>query len=211
VISARDLPGQAAAHINTRHRDVKQMQLLERYYRPLAAVIVVALVSGAIILFSRQAEQPPVQITQVPTPEATPQLEMKVYVSGEVQKPGVYSVAVGSRIQDAIQAAGGILPGADVESINLAKRLSDEDHVHVPAEGESPALISGDAGSPLINLNEAAESELETLPGIGPVLAEAIVRYRSTNGAFKSIDDLSSVPGIGPKLIERIKDLVTIQ
>ena len=118
------------------------------------------------------------------------------------------------RVIDAIAAAGGNGPNADLSGINLSKRLQDEARYHVPAIGESasgfhsPAAAGQSRG--LIDLNTATSGELETLPGIGPSLAGAIIAFREDNGPFIAVDDLDNVPGIGPKTLGLIRPLVRV-
>jgi competence protein ComEA len=168
--------------------------------------------------------------TLVPTPTEAP---MVVYISGAVNRPGVYSLPPGARIADAVQAAGGTLPVADLDAVNLAARLADEDHIIIPRKGEAPpapvqsnprqsgvrsgpnptpapasAPTSASRGSK-INVNTATAAELEALPGIGPALAARIVAYRQANGPFHSVEELRRVQGIGEAILARIRDLVT--
>ena len=130
------------------------------------------------------------------------------YVSGAVASPGVLTLPAYSRVIDAITAAGGALPEADLESINLARILVDGEQIRVGVSGESPPPSSpeGDtAAGACVRLNTATETELQTLPGIGPALAKRIVTYRSTHPRLTSVDELDDVPGIGPSLIEKIR------
>ena len=137
--------------------------------------------------------------------------KLSVYMSGAVAQPGVYEVAAGSRVIDAVDAAGGLAQGARPETVNLARRLQDGEHVHIPGEGDptnapDQAQAGGEGASQLVNINTAGESELEALPGIGPATARKIVAEREANGAFSSVDDLSRVSGIGAKKIEGLRD-----
>ena len=113
-----------------------------------------------------------------------------------------------SRLLDAITAAGGALPEADLESINLARILVDGEQIRVGVAGESPPPSSPEGNTSAgacVRLNTATETELQTLPGIGPALAKRIVTYRSTHPRLTSVDELDDVPGIGPSLIEKIR------
>ncbi|MGO1591621.1 MAG: helix-hairpin-helix domain-containing protein [Ancrocorticia sp.] len=144
--------------------------------------------------------------------------EIVVYVSGHVKEPGVYTLASSSRVNDAVDAAGGLTKEADSASINLASPLEDGLHVHVPAPGEQPDSGGGlggagetdSAGSGLININSAGVEELQQLPGIGPKLAQAVVEWRDANGSFSSVDDLLDVSGIGNGKLEQLRDFATI-
>lgn len=179
----------------------------------LAFVIVAAaLVGGAILLLSNRP--PTVQITlntPEPTHTAQPTLTpgpITVYVTGAVNQPDqLITLPPGSRVQDAIDAAGGVTGAADMERVNLADRLRDGDQVHVFAVGQGTELATPSAGQ-AVYINSATLEELDTLPGVGPALAEAILAYREANGSFRSLDDLDAVEGIGPALLEDWQDLV---
>lgn len=157
------------------------------------------------------AEAPP---SASPSPSPAPVL---VHVAGWVRRPGVYELEQGDRVVDAIRAAGGARKGANLDALNLAAPLADGAQVLVPREvaagapGSAPAT-GGAAGGPggLVNVNTATEAELETLPGIGPVLAAAIVAYRTEHGPFTSVEQLEEVSGIGPATLAEIRDLVTV-
>ncbi len=159
------------------------------------------------------AESP--QQTETPENKVTEtQLPLMIDVKGQVAKPGVYELPAGSRMQDAIQAAGGFTAEADSRAINLALIVVDETSLYVPATGEeivvttTPQTATGDAGG-LININQATETELMELPGIGPSKAAAILAYRNEVGRFKAPEELTEVTGIGDKTFEQLKDLIT--
>jgi competence protein ComEA len=139
-----------------------------------------------------------------------------IHVTGAVPRPGVYALPRGARVQDAISAAGGFLAEADKSFINLARALEDGEKLDIPyIEGASPIIATpGEeivaATTELIDINTAAQFELETLPGIGPTIAARIIQYREENGPFLSIEDIVNVPGIGPVLFERIRDFITV-
>lgn len=144
-----------------------------------------------------------------------------IYVAGSVVNPGVYNLAEGSRVYEAIEMAGGAAPGADLASINLAKPLTDAEMVYVPAEGETSSAsyaagaatasaAGGTQGSGSVNINTAGVEELKTLNGIGDSLAQAIVDDRERNGPFTSVDDLVRVSGIGAKTLARFADKVCV-
>ncbi|MDE4083751.1 helix-hairpin-helix domain-containing protein [Planococcus maritimus] len=148
--------------------------------------------------------------------DATPPTSVMIDVKGAVQQEGLYELPAGSRINDAIEAAGGFLPEADSRSINLAVIVLDESSVYVPKQGEenlapTAAAPVGSAEPGLINVNSATEDELTELPGIGPAKAAAIVAHRTDNGPFKSIEQLMDVTGIGEKSFEQLKELVRIR
>lgn len=158
----------------------------------------------------------PVKKTRVSQP-AKPK-NIMVDVKGEVKAPGVYQMKESDRVQDAIRQAGGFLKDANRLQINLAKRLQDEMVIYVPKKGEKvqqqiPSVTSGtdtaSNGSGKVNVNTANETQLETLPGIGPVTAKAILHYREQHGPFKNSKDLENVPGIGQKSVQDIKAQIT--
>jgi competence protein ComEA len=132
-----------------------------------------------------------------------------LHVVGAVASPGVVEVPLGARAGDAIAAAGGALPEAELSSINLARTVQDGEQIRVAHAGEAGAAVSG-AGSGLVSINEADAAALESLPGIGPVLAERIVKDRESNGPFASVDDLDRVSGVGAAVLERVRDHVTV-
>ena len=151
-----------------------------------------------------------------------------VHAAGQVTAPGVYSVPAGSRVADLITAAGGLLPEADVDRLNLAAKVVDGTRVYIPRRGETPPAESsaGDAGEATavagsaatgggapggpVDLNTATAAQLDTLPGVGPATANAIITYRTRNGRFKSVTELLEVPGIGPAKLEAIRPLVMV-
>ena len=128
-----------------------------------------------------------------------------VDIKGDVQTPGLVTLPAGARVADAIAAAGGVTANADVSGINLAERLSDGQMVFI-GNAQSMQLSS----DPRINLNLATETELDSLPGVGPVMAGRIIAWRESNQRFHSIEELQEVPGIGPKVFANLKPLVRI-
>lgn len=164
--------------------------------------LVLGLLVGAILWL---AASPPrgEPVTLLPTATLP---DLVVYVSGAVMQPGVYAVPQGSRVQAAIEAAGGFAPGAETSAINLAAPLEDGQQLHVPGVALPTSVIM--IGR--VNINTATVSELDALPGIGPTAAQAIVNYRLEHGPFKSIEDIQKVPGIGPATFEKIRDYITV-
>lgn len=154
----------------------------------------------------------------------TPQESLMVHVDGAVASPGVYTLPPESRVNDAVQAAGGALPDAETGAVNLADKLSDGVKIYLPVPGEAlPQGSSGltaDAATPgaeqpsaagsRVNINTATAEELQTLPKVGPVLASSIITWREEHGGFKSIEELDQVSGIGPATMENLRDLVTL-
>jgi competence protein ComEA len=138
-----------------------------------------------------------------------------VDVAGWVRRPGVYEFSAGDRVIDAVNRAGGPRKGADLTSLNLAAPLADGTQIVVPKPGIPGGAGSSDggtssAGTTLVNINAASETELETLPGVGPVTAAAIIDYRTQNGPFSAVDDLIDVSGIGPSTLEEIRPFATV-
>jgi competence protein ComEA len=153
-----------------------------------------------------------------PAPAAAARLV--VYVVGAVRRPGVYRLAEGARVEDAVARAGGTTRRADLIGVNLAAPLVDGEQVLVPAR--LPAAVAAAEGTPgsagsvagssspaaPVQLSVATAEQLDTLPGIGPVTAQKIIDYRAAHGAFRSVDDLDEVPGIGPARVEQLRGLV---
>lgn len=131
--------------------------------------------------------------------------QIVVDIKGDVLSPGLVTLPAGARVADAIASAGGVTPSADVTGINLAERLSDGQMIFI-GNAQSMELSS----DPRINLNLASESDLDSLPGVGPVMAGRIIAWRESNQRFHSIEELQEVPGIGPKVFANIKPLVRI-
>jgi len=185
---------------------------------------VLSLVVGGVVAYFIPHPQPSAPIvvltpppTSTPSPTPTP-APIRVYVSGAVRQPAVYHLSPGSIVQDALDAAGGPAVDADLDRINLALELQDQQQVYVPRLGEANPLplVSGGEGDDggavgaLININTAAAAELETLPRIGPTMAQRIVEYRQTNGPFETIEDIQNVSGIGPATFEELRELITV-
>ncbi|WP_136193154.1 MULTISPECIES: ComEA family DNA-binding protein [Actinomyces] len=162
-------------------------------------------------------------------PPTDPGGELVVHVAGAVTSPGVVVLPAGARVVDAISAAGGALPDADTDQLNLARILTDGEQVRVPHQGEDASAWNTGAGSGAdavadgadgsgqstvgagrININTAGAAELENLPGIGPALAQRIIDYRNEHGPFTSVDDLTGVSGIGAAKLEELRDRATV-
>jgi competence protein ComEA len=204
---------------------VRLARLLE--FRPrevIALALVGALVlAGAVVAFARarpKGEVPPPAPVAAPSPvpTASPATRLFVHVAGAVRSPGVYEFATGARVIDAVRAAGGAGPGADLNAVNLARPVADGERVYIPRRGEAPPPETGAGGSDAtapsaqakVNLNTATEAQLEDLPGIGPVLAQRIIEYRTQHGPFRSVRDLLKVEGIGEKKFATIEPHVTV-
>jgi competence protein ComEA len=132
-----------------------------------------------------------------------------VHVAGSVRAPGIYQLDSGTRVYDAVLAAGGFTEKANQSSVNMARALTDGEQLVVSSES-SGTSFQGATSSSLISLNQASASQLEYLPGVGPALAGRIIDWRSANGGFKTKEDLLNVAGIGDKLFASFKDLVTL-
>ena len=136
---------------------------------------------------------------------------LTVHVSGSVVLPGLVTLVDGARVADAIAAAGGASPEADLAGINLAELIADGTRLHVPRFGESaiePSSVTQTDG--LVSLNRATAAELQELPGVGPVLAQRIIDHRERNGGFTVIEDLLDVPGIGERVLAGMRDLLVV-
>ena len=210
--------------------------------RVLFTGAVVALAgAAAVIRSSHTQQQPAVQIrsaAQPAAPSAAPPRRV-VYVAGAVVRPGVYELVPGARVEAALRAAGGALPGADLEAVNLARPVEDGEEIAVPRPGElarasSAGAEPGESGgrrkrrhrhraggergaarrqekeppAEPVDVNAASAEELETLPGIGPSLAERIVTFRETNGPFGSTGDLLDVNGMNDRRLEEIAPFI---
>ena len=206
----------------------------------LGALVVIIVIAG-VALISRGGGNTPVRII-LPTPQdsaggnapagtKSPQTteaepDLQVYVSGAVRRPGVYTLKPGDRLIDAVEAAGGETPEADLEAVNLALRVQDETQykiprigdtpdpesnvVSTPAASQNPLSDKGQSSGGLIDLNTASAELLESLPGIGPVRAGDIVADRELNGPFLTIEQITRVQGIGPAIFDDIRELVTV-
>jgi competence protein ComEA len=180
----------------------------------LKIVIAVVLLTAGLVWLNRPT---PVSVPEVASPGIPISTNLNspvpvqgidqivVDVKGDVLTPGLVTLPAGARVADAIAAAGGISPKANVTSLNLAERLSDGQMVIIGNSQSQPA-----SSDPRINLNLATESELDSLPGVGPVMAGRIIAWRETNHKFHSIEELQEVPGIGPKVFANLKSLVRI-
>ncbi len=177
-------------------------------------ITIIAFILGALIGFYSG---------KLGTKETLPLDETKekiyVQINGEIKYPGVYEMENGDRVFQLVEKAGGLTENADINSINLSKKLIDGEKVIIFAkkitnENNTTISQSGTTStqqkSNLININTASKSELESLPGIGPTLAQRIIDYRETNGYFQTIEDIKKVSGIGDKKFEAIKNLITV-
>ena len=195
------------------------MDLLQRFRVPIMIVLTIT-VGIAIYLVLRPAPVPPaITVTLRPSPTVAPaptvRTTIRVYVSGAVLHPDVYSLPVDSIVRDAMIAAGGPASDADLDRINLAAPLGDGMQVHFPRQGAPAAAPDGPVTGTLpssapIDINTATLEQLDSLPGIGPVIAQRIIDYRMANGPFTSIEQIKEVRGIGDALFENIKDRIMV-
>jgi competence protein ComEA len=170
---------------------------------------------GILFLASRPPRGSAIRLLPPPTPRL-----WVIQISGAVVHPGVYELPSGSRVQDAVEAAGGLTSDASMTGVNLAAPLGDGKYVVIPAitptpvpSTSQPAAQGENPPSPsvgLININTATLEEFDRLPDIGPVMAQRIIDYRTTSGLFTTIEDIMNVPGIGTLTFEKIKSLITI-
>ena len=182
-------------------------------------VAAIAAAAGGVVLFLRDGgDGEPVRIVPPPpasSVESRAELESKAYVTGAVRQPGLYTIKEGDRLADLIDLAGGITEDADMQAVNLAVRVNDQDHWTVPTVGE-PTVVPSDAvsiepTSGKIDINTADAKLLETLPGIGESRAQAIISHRDEHGPFKRVDDIVAVPGIGSSTLEGLRELVEVR
>jgi competence protein ComEA len=205
-----------------------------RGVRALAVVAVLVVAVAAVLAWrARPASEPlpmplPMPVPAPASPLAGPQpapgapatagAELVVSVSGRVRRPGLVRLPPGARVADAIEAAGGLQPGADVAFLNLARRIVDGELILVGVTappGADPAPAPGGPAGPTgpaapVNLNTATLAQLDALPGVGPVLAQRIIDHRERHGAFRAVGDLRQVDGIGEARYEQLKELVTV-
>lgn len=171
-----------------------------------------AIAIGAIFIFASQPHGEAIQLSAPPTPAP-----IKIYITGAVSKPGVYSVDLDSRVEDVIKLADGLLDTADKDTINLASTVKDGEKILIPYKNNSipqRATIGIEEPSPAIrsafpiDINSATQDELSLLPAIGDTKAAAIISYREKQGFFSKIEDIKKVPGIGSGIYSQIKDLI---
>ncbi|MCE5286914.1 MAG: helix-hairpin-helix domain-containing protein [Pelosinus sp.] len=176
-------------------------------------VVAVIITIGSFYVYGEKTAVPDsVTVNKAPIEEPVPprQTEDVVYVSGAVVKPGVVKLPIGSRVQDAVGAVGGITGDADTEKINLAGKVKDGAHVHVPSKFHNGQVVLSAERDGKININQADKDELDKLPGVGPAMAARIIEYREANGCFSAIEDLKKVKGMGEAKFKKLKDKITL-
>ncbi|HFR3339535.1 TPA: helix-hairpin-helix domain-containing protein [Streptococcus suis] len=213
------------------------IEMLKEYKWQIALPAVAGLLLTTFLIFSQPAKSDQTGLTDLPQTEQTSSSsdlveetsievseepsQLVVDVKGAVVKPGLYTLEADARVNDAVEAAGGLTSQADPKSINLAQKLSDEAVVYVASKDEnisvvastttSSAMSQEEKNTSLVNLNTATEADLQTISGIGAKRAADIIAYREANGGFKSVDDLNNVSGIGDKTMESIRPYVTVE
>ncbi|HEM5931368.1 TPA: helix-hairpin-helix domain-containing protein [Streptococcus suis] len=212
------------------------IEMLKEYKWQIALPAVAGLLLTTFLIFSQPAKSDQTGLTDLPQTEQTSSSsesveetsteaseepsQLVVDVKGSVVKPGLYTLAAGARVNDAVEAAGGLTSQADPKSINLAQKLSDEVVVYVASKDENISVVASTTASSAmsqegneskVNLNTATEADLQTISGIGAKRAADIIAYREANGGFKSVDDLNNVSGIGDKTMESIRPYVTVE
>ncbi|MDW8722896.1 helix-hairpin-helix domain-containing protein [Streptococcus suis] len=213
------------------------IEMLKEYKWQIALPAVAGLLMATFLIFSQPAKSDQTGLTDFPqteqasssqeqteetsTEESEELSQLTVDVKGAVEKPGLYTLEAGARVNDAVEAAGGLTSQADPKSINLAQKLSDEAVVYVASKDENISVVASTTASSamspeekstsLVNLNTATEADLQTISGIGAKRAADIIAYREVNGGFKSVNDLNNVSGIGDKTMESIRPYVTVE
>ena len=189
---------------------MRGVSMMPMYKKIFATFIVVVLLVFGGIAAGCWMQQDEKELDAADTP--TQQEEIVAYVTGAVEKPGLVKLPAGSRVSDAVNAAGGLLPTADSTSVNMAKKLEDGAQVNVRSQANTtPAATQAAKGNDgRININTADEKALDELPGVGPATAKRIIEYRESNGPFAAPEDLKKVRGIGDAKFEKMKDKVAI-
>ena len=228
-----DAPAPVAPPVPGRHASrrlsIGGLQLGPAHLAVVAVVAAAAVGLASWWVVRDQAEAVPVAVRPAPTPlaevppagveagaEAAPQettTELVVDVAGKVRRPGIAVLPSGSRVVDALEAAGGARRGVDLTSLNLARPVVDGEQILVgvpPVPGVAGSLGAPSTGESMVNLNTADQAALETLPGVGPVTADSIIAWRTDHGGFTSVDELLEVDGIGEATLEDLAPLVTL-
>ncbi|MHB0913091.1 MAG: helix-hairpin-helix domain-containing protein [Armatimonadota bacterium] len=204
----------------TRHQLVAACVIVGMAIAGMAVTMVKSAFRGGEIRFVEQ--NPVAAASALPKPA-----KIVVHVAGKVKNPGVYELSAGSRVNDAVTAAGGALPDSDLDNVNLAARITDGEQIFIAPGAESPPPVQSVvrtgheqvevhpaklmvSGKGSVNINTASLEELQRLPGIGEAMAQRIIDYRKGAGRFSTVDELDEVPGLGPKKIEKLRPFVSL-
>ena len=199
------------------HQGGERMDEVKR--RILVALILALVLAGAGGYQWWQSSRQPTVTTIVQQPQAQHvapvpnRSKLTVYITGAVHRPGLYEIDGGLRVLDVVNLAGGLIPGADGNRINMAQAVKDGMHIAVPMTADNSPVQASKAiatGGEKVSINQAGKAELEKLPGIGPVLAERIIEYRQSNGLFQDIADIQKVTGIGEAKFKQIASKLRI-
>ena len=204
------------------------MVYISRTQKSILAFVIIVLVIISGTIYIRREKATEISLAEAVPHQAEAQAETKpaeisVYICGFVKNPGVVKVMEGTRLDEAIGLVGGVVEEADLEAVNLAYSLADEDMIYIPKKGESPqgtgktipgvnTVKSAAVNKPgKVNINTADEKELDTLEGVGPATAKAIILYREQKGPFNTIEDIKKVSGIGEAKFSKMKDKITVE
>jgi len=175
-------------------------------WQVIGAAALTAVLALFLLAIRSASSPPPVELRVAET--APGDGVLKVFISGAVPRPGVYQVQAGDRFADALALAGGPSDDAELLGVNMARRVRDEDHIHVPRRGEQLATATGD---PAIDINTATMAQLEDLPGIGPVRAQKIIESRTKEGAFRQPEDLVQRKLLPQSMFESIRERIQVR
>ena len=194
------------------HRAVPSLPISRRQALLGAAVLVLVLVLGGRLLLGARAPSEQAAPLLAQPVAVAPAPRLVVDVVGFVRRPGLYRLAQGARIADAVARAGGTTVKADLNQVNLAAPLADGEQVVVPARMAPGSVATASPGAAAaagpVHLSTATAEQLDALPGVGPVTAQKIIDYRTKHGSFRSVDELDAIPGIGPAKLDQLRDLV---
>jgi competence protein ComEA len=193
------------------------METLLRHRGYVVLTLVYVILFGGYVLYEHRPQLEPVEIVEPTVAPTLAPAPIQVHVAGAVRRPGVYTLPAGSRLLQAVEAAGGLTEAADEEAVNLADYVRDGQQVHIAGRGTPSAprptsMTAESAGAQgLVNINTATAAELESLPGIGKAYAERIIAYRQEHGPFTDPAQIMEVKGIGPARYEQIRLLITVR
>lgn len=200
---------------------------ISKYKKVFVSIAIIMLIICGIVYKNTVYDSQIVFVNEVEQPkenlEAKNEVKLEnpnitVYVCGNVRNVKNVTLPKESRVEDAIKLAGGVTGNAEISGINMAQKLSDEDMVYVPRKGEiidtgskSSNVPPSQAKKSKLNINKASAQQLDTLPGVGPSIAQKIVEYRTSRGGFKSIEEINNVSGIGKEKYKDVKDLISVE